>query len=118
MRRWAGAALLMALAMPAAAEPRWLTCSYTDMGGKQQGLAVMFDQDRNIASIFEDGSMVEGTNTSITFQAIRSRFPRFFLTYNRNDGALSLALTGGGGFTTGIVNGSCRRSNPPPGAPR
>lgn len=109
---------LVLLAAPASAESRWLACNYTDLGGKQHTLAVMFDQDRNIASIFEDGSMVEGANTSITFQAIRSRFPRFFLTYNRNDGALSLSMTGGGGFAVGIVHGSCRRAPPPPGAPR
>ncbi|HYC64845.1 MAG TPA: hypothetical protein VEC14_08955 [Reyranellaceae bacterium] len=101
----------------ARAEPRWLSCTYNDAGGRQNTLAVMFDQDRNLAALLEDGQLVEGANTSITFQAIRSRFQRFFLTYNRNDGTLALAMTGGG-FTAGMLHGSCRRSTPPPGAPR
>ena len=101
----------------ALAEPRWLACRYSQAGQARQ-LAVMFDEARNVAALFEDGVMVDGNATSITFQAIRSRFPAFFLTYNRNDGSLSLALTSGGGFTAGIVSGVCRRAPPPPGAPR
>jgi hypothetical protein len=118
MRR---AALTLALAVLAAAAPavandtRWLVCTYTKDGQKHQ-ISVVFDQPRNYAAVFNDGELLEGANTSITFQAIRSRFPGFFLTYNRNDGSLTLASTGG--FTTGIVHGECRRSNPPPGAPR
>jgi hypothetical protein len=122
MRRAAlGATLAAALAVlsvaEALADTRWLSCRYTQ-GGEQRQLAVMFDETRNLAAIFQDGLLTEGTATSITFQAIRSRFPGFFLTYNRNDGSLALALTGGGGFTAGIVHGECRRANPPPGAPR
>ena len=121
MRRAGPALALAALtaltaAAPAAADTRWLACSYTQHGKKVQ-LAVVFDQARNYTAIFDDGDLQEGVNTSITFQAIRSRFRNFFLTYNRNDGSLSLALVGGGGFTAGIVQGECRRSNPPPGAP-
>jgi hypothetical protein len=110
--------LAVSMAAPAAAnDTRWLACTYTK-DGKKFSLSVAFDQDRNFTAIFDDGELREGTNTSITFQAIRSRFPAFFLTYNRNDGSLSLAPTGGGGFTAGLVHGECRRSNPPPGAPR
>ena len=117
MRRAAAALALLMLAAPAAAETRWLACQYVDVAGKQQPLAVMFDEDRNITGIFQDGAIVEGTNTSINFQSIRTRFPSYFLTYNRNDGTLSLVMIGGG-FTSGMLHGQCHRSQAPPGAPR
>jgi len=119
MRRAALALALavLAAAAPAAADTRWLACTFTK-DGKKFSLAVVFDEARNYTAIFDDGELLEGANTSITFQAIRSRFPSFFLTYNRNDGSLSLAPTGGGGFTAGLSHGECRRSTPPPGAPR
>lgn len=117
MRRAALALALVMSATSVAAETRWLSCRY-NQSGQTRTLAVAFDEARNLAAIFDDGELTEGANTSITFQAIRSRFPLFFLTYNRNDGSLGLALTGGGGFTAGIVTGECRRAPPPPGAPR
>jgi hypothetical protein len=110
-------AVVLLGAAQASAEVRWLTCKYTH-GGQERSLAVAFDESRNLAAIFDDGQLVEGNGTLVTFQAIRSRFPRFTMTYNRNDGALALAMIGGSGFTAGLVHGECRRSNPPPGAPR
>lgn len=116
--RWpetlATVAVLAALSRPAMAEPRWLSCKYTDTNGKAQAFHMVFDDLRNTAALFdaEAGTLVEGTNTSTTFQALRTRFPRFTLTYNRNDGALSVTPP-----TGGILTGECRRSPPPPGAP-
>src|SRR4051812_15912585 len=101
-------------ASPAVAEPRWLACKFTDQGGAVQNFSMMFDDIRSTASLFAAGSMVEGSGTSINYQSIRTRFPTFSLTYNRNDGALSLAPEGSYG---GILKGDCRRSAPPPGAP-
>jgi hypothetical protein len=108
-----GAALGVA-ASPALAEPRWLACKFTDQGGAVQNFNMVFDDIRSTASLFVSGSMVEGTTTSINYQSIRTRFPTFALTYNRNDGALSLAPEGSYG---GILKGECKRSPPPPGAP-
>jgi len=96
---------------PAHAEPRWLGCKF-NAGGKEQTFAVVFDDLRNVAFLLNEGLLVEGSNTSITFQAMRTRFPNFTLTYNRNDGALSITPPAGG-----IINGECRRIAPPPGAP-
>ena len=81
---------------------------------------MMFDEDRNVAAIFDPplGTMIEGSGTFINFQLIRSRFPGYSLTYNRNNGTLALGLTSGGSIPTGLVQGECRRSPPPPGAPR
>ena len=78
----------MVLARPALAEPRWLACKYTDIAGKTQTFHMVFDDLRNTACFFDDeiGAVVEGTGTSTTFQAVRTRFPQFILTYNRNDG--------------------------------
>ncbi len=117
--RWAetllaGAALAM-LSGPAVAEPRWLACKYADGRGATHNFFMVFDDLRNTASLLEDGQLVEGTGTGITFQALRSRFPMFMVTYNRNDGALSLTPMQGGG---GLLQGECRRAAPPPGAPR
>ncbi len=109
---------LALLATPAAADTRWLACKFTDGRGGPQSFSMMFDEDRNIAAIFENGAMVDGTSTYITYQAIRTRFPTYVITYNRNDGVLSLSPLGGGAFTSGILTGECRRSPPPPGAPR
>ena len=116
--RWpailAAAGLLAALARPALAEPRWLACKYTDTGGKAQNFFMVFDDLRNTASLLDGGTLVEGTSTGITFQALRTRFPQFTVTYNRNDGALALTPLAGFG---GILTGECRRSPPPPGVP-
>ena len=70
--------------------------------------------DNNI-TIVNDGTNynVSGTGTTINFQSLRTRFPPFNVTYNRNDGALSVSPAG----TGGILHGDCRRSAPPPGAP-
>jgi hypothetical protein len=96
---------------PAQAEPRWLGCKYSERG-KDQTFALVFDDLRNVAFLLDAGLLVEGSNTSITFQALRTRFPNFTLTYNRNDGALSVTPPSGG-----LVTGECRRIAPPPGAP-
>ena len=106
--------LLAAFARPAMAEPRWLACKYNDTNGKAQSFFMTFDDLRNVASLFDAGTLVEGTSTSITFQALRTRFPQFAITYNRNDGALAVTPLAGYG---GILSGECRRSSPPPGAP-
>jgi hypothetical protein len=107
--------LLVTVARPALAEPRWLACKYTDAGGATQNFHMVFDDRRNTAALFDSGELVEGTSTAITFQALRTRFPQFMVTYNRNDGALSLTPLQGAG---GLRQGECRRSLPPPGAPR
>jgi hypothetical protein len=111
----AALSLLVALARPAMAEPRWLSCKYTDTSGTVQTFHLMFDDLCSTAALFDAGALVEGTNTSINFQSLRARFPAFLITYNRNDGALAVTpLTGGLG---GILTGECRRTPPPPGAP-
>jgi hypothetical protein len=106
--------LLAALAQPAMAEPRWLACKYSDTNRKVQSFFMAFDDLRNTASLLEGGTLVEGTSTGITFQSLRTRFPQFTITYNRNDGALAVTPLEGYG---GILTGECRRSPPPPGAP-
>jgi hypothetical protein len=106
--------LLAALVRPAMAEPRWLACKYSDTNGKAQNFLMVFDDLRNTVSLLEGGTLVEGTSTGITFQALRTRFPQFTITYNRNDGALAVTPLAGFG---GILTGECRRSPPPPGAP-
>ncbi|MFZ5778697.1 MAG: hypothetical protein ACOY4R_00640 [Pseudomonadota bacterium] len=106
--------LLGAVARPASAEPRWLACKYTDTLGATQAFQMVFDDLRNTAALFDQGELVEGTGTAITFQALRTRFPAFMVTYNRNNGALSLTSLQGAG---GLLQGECRRSAPPPGAP-
>ncbi|MBL6614187.1 MAG: hypothetical protein ISP49_13035 [Reyranella sp.] len=108
-------ALLVLLAQPALAEPRWLACKYTDTSGKPQTFSMVFDDLRGTAAILDNGGLIEGTGTTINFQSLRTRFPAFNLTYNRNDGALAVSATGGLG---GILTGECRRSPPPPGAPQ
>jgi hypothetical protein len=109
-------ALLAALARPAMAEPRWLACKYTDTHGGAQNFHMVFDDLRNTAALFDAGAgrLIEGTNTGITFQALRTQFPQISITYNRNDGALAVTPRAGYG---GILTGACRRSPPPPGAP-
>ncbi|HEY6718163.1 MAG TPA: hypothetical protein VI232_17615, partial [Reyranella sp.] len=82
--------MLAALARPAMAEPRWLACKYTDTGGKAQNFFMVFDDLRGTASLLDAGTLVEGTHTGVTFQALRTRFPQFTVTYNRNDGALAV----------------------------
>jgi hypothetical protein len=106
--------LLVALSRPAVAEPRWLACKYNDATGKARSFLMVFDDLRNVASLLDAGTLVEGANTAITFQALRTRFPQFSVTYNRNDGALALTPLAGYG---GMLTGECRRSAPPPGAP-
>ena len=108
-------AVLAILSRPAMAEPRWLACKYTDTSGTAQTFHMVFDDLRSTAALFDAGTLIEGTNTSINFQALRARFPAFMLTYNRNDGALAVAPLAGG--LGGILTGECRRSPPPPGAP-
>jgi hypothetical protein len=111
----AAAALLAVLSGPALAEARWLACKYTDGRGASHTFYMVFDDLRSTASLLEDGALIEGTGTNVTFQALRSRFPQFMVTYNRNDGALSITPMQGSG---GLLHGECRRSAPPPGAPR
>jgi hypothetical protein len=117
--RWAEAlsatALLAVLSGPALAEQRWLACKYTDGRAASHNFYMVFDDLRSTASLLEDGALIEGTGTNITFQALRSRFPQFMVTYNRNDGALSITPMQGSG---GLLQGECRRTAPPPGAPR
>jgi len=116
--RWArmlvAAALLAAVSGPALAEPRWLACKFTDTSGKAQTFQMVFDDIRGTAALFEGGSLIDGVTTTINFQSLRTRFPQYNITYNRNDGALAVSATGGLG---GIMPGECRRSAPPPGAP-
>jgi hypothetical protein len=110
------AAAFAATAQPVRAEPRWLTCKFTDQLGAARSFFMMFDDIRGTASLFDAGTLIEGAGTSINYQSIRTRFPTFALTYNRNDGALSVSpLEAAYG---GILRGECRRSVPPPGAPR
>ena len=104
--------LLALLSQPALAEPRWLACKF-NAGGKEQSFHMVFDDMRGTAALFDGASLIEGTGTSINFQSLRTRFPQFNVTYNRNDGALALSPAGVGG----LMNGECRRSPPPPGAP-
>ena len=118
--RWLGltvlAATMAALSGPAMAEARWLSCKYTDTRrGVTHQFAMMFDDLRNVAYLLDVGRLIEGSQTSITYQALRTRFPAFLLTYNRNDGVLSVTpLEGTAG---GILTGDCRRIAQPPGAP-
>ena len=105
-------ALLTLLSRPALAEPRWLACKFI-AGGKEQNFHMVFDDMRGTAALFDAGNLIEGTSTSVNFQALRSRFPQFNLTYNRNDGALAISPVG----TGGLLHGECRRAPPPPGAP-
>ena len=109
------AALAAAIASPARAEPRWLACKFTDHTATVRNFFMVFDDLRNTAALFDGVGLIEGSNTSITFQALRSRFPKFTVTYNRNDGAL--AITAVEGTYGGTFNGDCRRSPPPAGAP-
>jgi hypothetical protein len=109
------AMLAAAFAMPALAEQRWLACKFTDQTATARNFFMMFDDIRNTASLFDGSGLVEGSSTSITFQALRTRFPNFAVTYNRNDGAL--AVTGIAGTYGGSFAGECRRSPPPPGVP-
>jgi hypothetical protein len=108
----AAVTLLALLSQPALADSRWLACKFS-AGGKEQSFHMVFDDRRGTAALFDGGSLVEGTGTSINFQSLRTRFPQFNVTYNRNDGALALSPAGVGG----LMNGECRRSPPPPGAP-
>jgi hypothetical protein len=108
------AIVIAVVASPASAETRWLACKYIDQQGTARSFHMMFDDIRNIAALW-DGALVEGTSTSITFQAIRTRFPQFVLTYNRNNGTLSMTpLESRYG---GLLHGECQRSSPPPDAP-
>jgi len=105
--------LLAFLTSPALAESRWLACKFNDTTGKAQNFVMVFDDLRGTAALFDGSSLVEGTGTTINFQALRTRFPPFNVTYNRNDGALAVSPVGVGG----ILHGECRRTAPPPGAP-
>ena len=105
--------LLAVLSRPALAEPRWLACKFNDTSGKAQNFVMVFDDIRSTAALFDGYSLIEGASTTLNFQGLRTRFPQFHVTYNRNDGALALSPVGVGG----ILHGECRRSAPPPGAP-
>ena len=107
--------LLALLSRPALAEPRWLACKFNDISGKVQNFVMVFDDLRGTAALFDGYSLIDGASTTINFQALRTRFPQFNVTYNRNDGALAVSPTVGG--LGGILTGECRRSAPPPGAP-
>lgn len=111
------ALLSMLLALPALAETRWLGCKYTDISGKSQAFFLAFDDQRNIAQLLDEDRLVDGTNTFINFQSLRTRFPAFVLTYNRNDGTLMLSPQTGP-VVSGLLHGDCRRTPPPPGAPK
>ncbi len=105
--------LLGLLSHPALAESRWLACKFNDTTGKAQNFVMVFDDLRGTAALLDAGGLVEGTSTTINFQSLRTRFPQFNVTYNRNDGALAVSPVGVGG----LLHGECRRSAPPPGAP-
>ena len=75
----ATAALLALLSGPALAEPRWLGCKFTDTSGKPQTFAMVFDDIRGTAALLDGAALVDGAQTSITFQALRTRFPQFEL---------------------------------------
>lgn len=109
------AAALAAIAPPVQAETRWLACKVTDRGGKPLAFSIMFDDTRNVAAVWDGIDLVDGTNVAINFQSIRARFPNFAMTYNRNDGALS--MTPQGANYGGLLHGECRRSPPPQGLP-
>lgn len=104
--------LLLLLSQPALAEPRWLACKF-NASGKEQSFHMVFDDMRGTAALLDGGSLIEGASTSINFQSLRTRFPQFNVTYNRNDGALAVSPVGVGGLLTG----ECRRSAAPPDAP-
>src|SRR5260370_33378404 len=76
--------LRVALCRPAMAEPRWLACKYNDTNRKAQTFFMVFDDLRNTASLLAAGTLVEGADTGITFQALRTRFPQCTITCNRN----------------------------------
>ena len=109
------AVLLALLSRPALAEPRWLACKFNDTAGKAQNFVMVFDALRGTAALFDGYSLIDGAGTTINFQALRTRFPQFNVTYNRNDGALAVSSTTGG--LGGLMTGDCRRAPPPPGAP-
>lgn len=109
------AAALCAVALPARAEPRWLACKVADQRGTARNFHIVFDDRRNTAAVWDGVEFVEGASVAITFQAIRARFPNFALTYNRNDGALSMTPLGAN--YGGLLHGECRRAPPPPGVP-
>ena len=106
--------LLALLSRPALAEPRWLACKFNDTSGKTQNFFMVFDDLRGTAAMFDGYSLIDGASTTINFQSLRTRFPQFNVTYNRNDGALAVSPSRRVG---GILHGECRRSAPPPGAP-
>jgi hypothetical protein len=108
-------ALLALLSSPALAEPRWLACKFNDTSGKTQNFHMVFDDIRGTAALLDAGSLVDGVGTTTNFQSLRTRFPQFNITYNRNDGALAVSPTVGG--LGGILTGECRRSAAPAGAP-
>ena len=108
----AAAAIIVLSAWPATAEPRWLGCKFSVRAGPEQTFQMVFDDLRNTAYLFDAGLLVEGAGTSITYQALRTRFPSFSLTYNRNDGGLAVTPP-----TGGIMSGECRRIAQPQGAP-
>src|SRR3954466_13745767 len=88
--------LLALLSRPALAEPRWLACKFNQTSGKTQNFHMVFDDIRGTAAVFDGYSLIEGASTSINFQSLRTRFPQFNVTYNRNDGALAVSPTQGG----------------------
>jgi len=106
-------ALPALLSRPALAEPRWLACKFTDTSGKTQNFVMVFDDMRGTAALFDGSGLIDGAGTTINFQSLRTRFPPFNVTYNRNNGTLAVSPVA----TGGILHGECRRSAAPPGAP-
>src|SRR3954470_20175556 len=60
-------AMLAVLSGPALAEPRWLGCKFADGRGSTHNFSMVFDDLRGTAAVLEEGQLIEGTNTSITF---------------------------------------------------
>ena len=109
------AAGVAGVSAPAMAESRWLACKVTDRGGQVRNFSVVFDDRRNTAGVWDGTSLAEGTSVAITFQAVRATFPNFTMTYNRNDGAVSMTPLGAN--YGGLLHGECRRSPAPAGVP-
>lgn len=108
-------AMVVTIATSALAEPRWLACKFNDGRGKTPTFMMVFDDRRNTAALWDGAALIDGTSTTINFQSIRTRFPQFIVTYNRNDGALG--ITPVENTYGGMLQGECRRSAPPPNVP-
>jgi hypothetical protein len=82
--RWpeilAAVGLLATPARPAMAKPRWLACKYTDRSGKGAELFHGVRRPAQYGIPARCRHACEGTDTGITFQALRTRFPQFAIT--------------------------------------